>query len=390
MRRGPPAAAPAAAAPAATPAPVPVTPRPASAEPFVGPATPRLVKLRVRLRRATTERLGPAGQNARRRFRLLRARLFRRRAPAETRFVRYRALRDVLGALVIVGLVFGGLSAATGGHWPPVLVIESHSMMHPDSETSYGRIGSIDVGDMIFARAFRDEAKLELWVDGGKYHYGRPGSVISYAANGGRAIEVNGEAVANISIVHRVMTHIEVTRNESGPVYRMQWLDGETKTWGAQGIYFPPLGFDERFGFTPRNGYKPVASGYVTKGDNPGSNPASDQALGLSQLVDATWIEATVHGEVPWLGLGKLALQSGRTNPMVPGWERIGNAFAPVELWSMFFLVIALVILIPLSIDTHRIWRHEREKARQLRLDTLREADRGPVEFQTVLRRRTP
>lgn len=331
-----------------------------------------------------------AAATARTRARLRGARDRRFRDENEPRFVRYKAMRDVLGALLIVGILFGGLTLASGGTWPPVRVIESHSMMHLEAETHYGRIGTIDVGDAIFVRDVDGPQDVELWVDGGKLHYGRPGDVISFAANGGRAVKIEDEDVANVTVIHRAITWIDVERlADGGTEYRMRWLDGETLTFGDEGIYFPPLGFDERTGYARTNGYRPAHSGFITKGDNPNSNPLPDQALGISAIVHPTWIEGTVHGEVPWLGLAKLALQSGRTNPEVPGWERVGNAFAPIELWSMFFLVLALVILVPLAIDTHRIWRHERERLRQIRLAALEARERKPVEF-TPVRRRTP
>ncbi len=296
------------------------------------------------------------------------------------KIARFRLLRDVIGAIIIVGIVMGTLSATTGGAWPPLLVVESGSMMHLTSETSYGRIGTIDVGDIVFMRA-EDASKVELWVDGGKFHYDRPGDVVAFAQNG------NHDTRVNITIIHRAITYVEVVRTTTGTEYRMKWIDGEIKTWGNDGIYFPPLGFDERFEFSPRAGYKPLYSGYITKGDNPITNPAADQALGISAIVHPTWIKGTVHGEAPWLGLGKLALQNGRTNPSVPGWSRVGNGFAPIELWSMFFLVVALVVLVPLSIDTHRNWRADRHRARERQILREPPVERKPVEFQSIGRR---
>ena len=302
---------------------------------------------------------------------------------------RYRFLRDVLGALLIVGIVLGTATVLTGGKWPPLVVVESGSMMHPVSETPYGRLGTIDVGDIVFLRDVDDPSEIETWAEGGKLRYGRPGDVIAYAANGNRA------NVSTPIILHRAVAWVDV---EMHPVtldatYRLHWVDGQVLTFGSEGIYFPPLGFDEDFGFTPRNGYRPAYSGFLTKGDNPFSNPAADQALGLSEIVDPSWVEGTIHGEVPWMGLGKLALQSDRTNPSVPGWERIGNAFAPIELWTMFFLVVALVILVPFSLDTWRAWRVDRERRaferrsrREARaLDRERRARRRePVAFVAV------
>lgn len=266
---------------------------------------------------------------------------------------RYRLLTDVLGALLMVGFIIGGLAAATGGVWPPVVVVESGSMMHPIPETPYGRIGSIDVGDLVFLRAVDSADDVTTWAQGGEERYGRPGDVIAYWPNGDRNAT---------PIIHRVIAYVEVTNHTYYSTYKLHWTDGEVREWGRNGIYFPPLGFDETAPavFTPRFGYTPPYSGFITKGDNAFSNPSTDQAMGISFIVDPAWIEARAYGEIPWVGLAKLALQSGQTNPEVPGWNRVGNAFAPLELWMMFFVTLAIVILVPLSLDTYRAWRRHR------------------------------
>lgn len=282
---------------------------------------------------------------------------------------RYRLLTDVVGGILLVALVLGGVSAATGGVWPPVLVIESGSMMLPASETPYGRVGTIDVGDVVFVRAVDDpRSDVTTWANGTGMRYGRPGDVIAFWQDGDQ-----GES--NLTIIHRAVAWVDVERVTANEVYyHLHWVDGQVRTFDSRGIYFPALGFREEFGFTPANGYKPAYSGFLTKGDNPVTNPAVDQALGISRMVEPAWIVGEVYGEVPWVGLAKLALQSGRTNPNVPGWERIGNGFAPLELWSVFFVVVALVVVVPFAIDTWRQWRRVRRE------EALAEAARREAE----------
>lgn len=271
---------------------------------------------------------------------------------------RHRFLRDVVGAFLLAAVVLGAVAILSGGKWPPVVVVESGSMMHPYVETPYGRWGTIDVGDIVFVRDVDAADEVEMWIDGGPLHYRRPGDVIAFAANGDRM------NATQPMIIHRAITYVEVDNDVPGRTvtYTMRWIDGQTLTWGPQGIYFPPLGFHEKNGFSPQNGYRPPHSGFLTKGDNAFTNPAVDQALGLTHAVDPTWVEGTIHGELPWMGLGKLGLQMGRTNPEVPGWERVGNAFAPIELWTMFFLVTAASLIIPSAIDTARAIRRHRER----------------------------
>ena len=294
---------------------------------------------------------------------------------------RYRLLTDVLGGILIVAAIVGGLAAATGGVWPPIVIVESGSMMHSIPETDYGRFGTIDVGDIVFVRAVKDLDRIETWAEGGRDHYGRPGDVIAYWPDGNR------DPVLNKTVIHRAIAYVEVDFSDPNATYTLYWTDGQVRTWGPRGIYFPPLGFSEEFGFSPAAGYRPVYSGFITKGDNAYSNPATDQAMGISRLVAPEWIVGEVYGEVPWMGLAKLALQSGTTNPAVPDWERIGNAYAPLELWSMFFLMLALIILVPLTLDTWRAWRklkRERETERRLqeenarRLEARRKAEAAP------------
>src|SRR5437867_4490937 len=72
------------------------------------------------------------------------------------------AFKDVILAIVIVGGVLGGLFVFTGV-WPPMVVVESGSMMHAlctapstpsfcDAAVGYGKFGTIDPGDMVFVK----------------------------------------------------------------------------------------------------------------------------------------------------------------------------------------------------------------------------------------------
>jgi signal peptidase I len=297
---------------------------------------------------------------------------------------RFRLLRDLFGAVVILAVVLGALYVASGGLWPPVLVVESGSMMHEDGDTPYGRVGTIDVGDIVFLRAIDGPRDVRTWADGGDEHYGRAGDVIAYAPNGDRADP------AHPIIVHRAMAFVDVVRAANvSTTYYVHWVDGKVLSFGPAGIYMPVLGFDESFGYTPDDGYKPLYSGFLTKGDNAATNFATDQAANLSGLVDPAWIDGTVHGEIPWMGLGKLALQWGQTNPQVDTWTRIGNAFAPLELWYMFFLVVGLIILVPFTIDTWKLWRQYRVRKREhdaVENEMAEQRRRAIVEFQPIRR----
>ena len=47
-------------------------------------------------------------------------------------------LRDAVVLVVVFVVLLGGLYLYTGT-WPPAVIVESSSMMHPDNEVSYGR-----------------------------------------------------------------------------------------------------------------------------------------------------------------------------------------------------------------------------------------------------------
>src|SRR5260221_9475251 len=98
---------------------------------------------------------------------------------------RFRLLRDVGGGIAILAVVLAVMFVASNGAWPPMIVIESGSMMHDTSETPYGRVGTIDVGDILFVRHLADPRhEVRTWAEGGAEHYGRPGDVIEYLPNG--------------------------------------------------------------------------------------------------------------------------------------------------------------------------------------------------------------
>lgn len=313
---------------------------------------------------------------------------------------RFRALRDTFIGIGITLALLGMLYVASDGAWPPILVVESGSMMHGTDETPYGRFGTLDVGDVVFVRDVSDPREVRTWAANGADRYGRPGDVIAFAQDGDRA---------NTTILHRAMAWVDVIAHENGSrTYRVHWVDGEILTYGNAGIYLPALGIDETWGFSARDGYKPTYSGFLTKGDNPASNSAADQVVGISRLVQPSWIEGRVYGEVPWIGLLRLLFQWDQTNLASPGWVRVGNGFAPVELWTCLFVVVATIILVPLTWDTQRAlrerrrrrkaWREEQRRleaqhaARRQAEDAERRrraeerARRGPVEFKPVTR----
>lgn len=294
------------------------------------------------------------------------------------------AWRDALLLVAVFGVLLGGLYAYTGS-WPPAVIVESGSMMHADSEVTYGRSwltggpATIDPGDLVLVRDVQDIDDVVTQVEGGRERYGKPGDVVVYYPANNRA---------KTPIIHRAVAYVVVEGQQGSATYWVRWdadaaceggatkVDravvlaakpesevGAAQAWcqyGSDGIYIPSVPV-QGHGSTPRdpNPYKPLRSGFMTKGDNPVTNTQTDQ---LSQLsVDARgnpvpvqieWIEGKGRAELPWLGLIKLAV-AGRPNELNPplAWTKVGWAYAPKDLWVMLGVSLFLLVGVPLIYD---------------------------------------
>lgn len=288
---------------------------------------------------------------------------------------RSAAVRDAVVLVVVFAVLLGGLFLYTGS-WPPAVIVESGSMMHADSEVTYGRVGTIDPGDLVLVKDIDDVDDVTTLVEGGRDRYGKPGDVIVYYPANNRA---------RTPIIHRAVAYVEV---EAGPTYFVRWSDetpcegGATKVqrndrswcqYGEEGIYIPSVpvaGFSSR----PSDPvpYRPEIGGFLTKGDNPATNTQTDQLSGLSHdergrsvPVQLEWVEGKGRGELPWLGLIKLAL-AGKINENNPPrdratgeilWTKIGSAYAPKDLWVMLGVTLFLLVGVPLIYDGYKAYQ---------------------------------
>src|SRR2546428_11935570 len=71
-------------------------------------------------------------------------------------------VRDLIVAFVIVAIVMGVLFASTRV-WPPMVVVESDSMQHSDTQSS---IGVIDTGDLVLVQAVGSSTDVVTYVEG--------------------------------------------------------------------------------------------------------------------------------------------------------------------------------------------------------------------------------
>ena len=109
-------------------------------------------------------------------------------------------------ALGLVVLLLGSMWISTGS-FPPMVVVESGSMMHDED----GSVGAIDPGDLILVMN-KNRADVVTFVEAtevgnenfGHESHGSPGDVIIFSKNGG----------LDTPVIHRAL--LEVVQNGSG------------------------------------------------------------------------------------------------------------------------------------------------------------------------------
>lgn len=243
-------------------------------------------------------------------------------------------IRDVLIAFLLVLILLTALWAYTG-QWfgAPMVAIESGSMMHRDEP--FGRIGTIDAGDMVLLVKInsRDDIVTHGVGDSNNYHYGDYGDVIVYRPYG----DENED-----QIIHRAMCWVEY--HEDDGTYSVD----EYGIYHMSRITITEVGLND---YAPRDPH----SGFITKGDNPDTNPTCDQDGGIClDTIKVDWISGKARGELPWIGTLNLLF-----NDLLGGKNTVKNV--PGD--SLFCLVLLIIILIsiPISLDIYG-WYKEKKK----------------------------
>lgn len=211
--------------------------------------------------------------------------------------------------LLATTLLWGGTGQPLGE--PPVVVIESGSMMHCDDKlgtgrtgnacgsSSFGRLGTIDPGDLVFVRDIDDRGDVQVMAADGKKHHGLSGDVIVFQPDG---------SSSRTPVIHRAMFWIDIHDDDtySIPALGLHRI-------GPEDFEHPNIVDRDRFGLSagcdlslsPVLG--PEDSGFITKGDN---NNCWDQSGGrhavASRPIQPDWILGKARGEVPWIGMLKL------------------------------------------------------------------------------------
>jgi signal peptidase len=265
-------------------------------------------------------------------------------------------LRDAGIALAFVVCVLLAMFFYTG-LWPPLVVIESNSMMHTEDNTR--KIGVIDTGDLVLVKKVNSVPDIQTYVQGfvsGHRTYGDYGDVVIYKPLGQSDYT---------PIIHRAMLYLVANGDGvsySAPALRQfpsaRWTtQNSADTWDhlTSTLTLYHVGYRDMpvsisiDSIILRSSGAGLASGYITKGDH---NTGIDQAIGEfgAQPVHFDWIVGVAHGEIPWFGLLKLSF----TNTMVTD--------PPPNSTRNLWICIAIIVITPIAADvflTHR----ERVKA---------------------------
>ncbi len=251
----------------------------------------------------------------------------------------YRLGKDVLISIVILVVILGSLYAFSG-RWPPMVVVESGSMMHSGNS----QVGVIDPGDIVVVQEVEKD-DIITYAEGrntGHRKYGQYGDVIIF--------EPDGDHRAT-PVIHRPVLYLEYDREQDsfdvpslGDLeYGEDWVienadledvaDGENLS-GTIILY--DYGHEDKTISIELDEID--SSGFITKGDN---NPNVDQNprhRGIQEPVKEEWVLGKARGELPWFGIIKL-VTIGRT------------ADIPRNSWINFGASIAVIMLLPFIVE---------------------------------------
>ena len=301
--------------------------------------------------------------------------------------------RDILIVAGIIGFLLASVWVYSGQPFPnqaPLVVVESGSMMHgPDragpqlgatgwENPPFGRIGTIDPGDLVFVKKVSRLTSIETAFGGGSFEgYGAHGDVIVFRPFGS----------TGTPIIHRAMLLVMAVPEGCTPgvdcVYRVpeacsegfalfmrdaQQSDQELCAGTSDAINVRlergSMTLNLR-NYPCESGCGPFFSSYITMGDN---NPYPDQFVlngpvctepggsCNSSPVRLDWIVGKSRGEVPWFGLIKLALYGNEryqasNDPTGSSNWHIFAARAPWDIWLSLFMAVGLIATLPMALD---------------------------------------
>lgn len=294
-------------------------------------------------------------------------------APSESRRGRtrrdiLRTVRDIVIAATAV-IVLLAVLFAYSGVWPPMVVVESSSMMHGEDS----QLGVIDTGDLTLVKKVDGRDGIVTYVEAasrrspnyGLRTYGDLGNVIIYKKNG----------QAGTPVIHRAIAWLEYNATASDPgqgIYRGDLPDigvfAKTE-YTVEGLrsYYPgqakvPLVIHISTILSQSARSSRPHDGFITRGDH---NRISDNGAGVDQEaltiaqgvfvepVRFEWVIGRAEGELPWFGLLKLWI-SGQP----------GSTFPPSSVQGLVVTIVLLVV-VPVTLDLVITRYRKRRKARR-------------------------
>jgi signal peptidase len=266
------------------------------------------------------------------------------------------AVQTAIDALIALALVGGIFLAMFGfsGNWPPLVVVESESMQHSQTD-SY--IGIMDTGDLVMNKKVGAVSEVVTYLAGKGNDYatfGSNGDVVIYWRDGDKSLT---------PIIHRVVLYLTANDDSSfGAPELQQYTAGveydfidSADTWGhiTNDIVIHHYGYDDQELNIPIStmiGYAHIKGaalhdGFITKGD---FNQEVDQRLGITknrEPVPFDWIVGKAVGEIPWVGVIKLWFTS--TLPE----DTPSNSIMSIEI------CIAAIIALPVASEAYIFWK---------------------------------
>lgn len=287
--------------------------------------------------------------------------------------------RDVAIAVILVLVVLAAIFAYTQV-WPPMVVVESASMQHSDTQ-SY--LGVIDTGDLVLVQRAPEKADVVTWAEGkvtGYQTYGDFGDVIVF--------HPQTFSLDSTPIIHRPIVYAIWNENRGGwdvPALENPALAGLWQATNETGVplllpraitgslILHQLGFrgvlSLTINFRSLNGSAANrVDGYITKGDH-NSNFDGWGIVPQSRVV------GKARGELPWFGLLKLLVSPG--SKCCPSWGFVSpdHQGATKNAWDSLTLTL---VLLPIGLyladaayafgeDQWKWWKRSRGRGREAR-----------------------
>jgi len=291
-------------------------------------------------------------------------------------------LKELILATSIILLLLFAMYSATGNS-PPVVVVESDSMMHDPN----GQIGAIDAGDLILVHSPTSRKiityaeALELSSDSKSYEsHGLPGDVIVYDKNGEDKTPIIHRAIL-FARGNFTETPDRINNNCVNGSYDEFLIDKRDTQIGSCILTWDVAGTNIRnstkisWDFTTYrcdltdNGahaqylriidWVPNHEGYLTLGDNNNCNVdqggtatnnttgggLSDASGKRVQSVSKEWVEGIAGAEIPWFGSVKL-MTLGATSDSSPG-----TMYIPSKTWISLTMTIITLLMLPVIME---------------------------------------